>query len=119
VDAVLIKKITEFLLSPRKSQRGGWADVTQEDVHQLWDIIFRLVELKFQRDADGDLPIEWNLVNRHETYGVPFVPVRYVGADWGQSMSDTLTNLSISVREMQLVLDLKELEDRQKKAKGD
>ena len=63
----LNEKIDVFLKDKRES-RGGWAEVTLEDVEQLYGIVGDLIDLKSQRDPDGDRTIEYALVNRREGF---------------------------------------------------
>ena len=60
----LNKMISQFLSETRKSVAGGWADISDEDMIRLDEIIYKLIELKCQKDADGDYPINYSLVNR-------------------------------------------------------
>ena len=63
----LNKKIDVFLKDKRES-RGGWAEVMSEDMEQLDEIVGGLIDLKSQRDPDGDRTIEYALVNRREGF---------------------------------------------------
>lgn len=56
-------KIDSFLAERRKSE-GGYALITDQDVKDLSGIIRGLIELKCERDPDGDLPIQFALCNR-------------------------------------------------------
>jgi hypothetical protein len=59
------------------SRGGGWAPVTQEELEQFYEIIGKLVETKYQADADGDHPIEYILIDRNGFEGLPFRPMPY------------------------------------------
>ena len=69
--------IDSFLEDRRESFGGGWAQITPEDVDQLREIIRWLIELKCDRDADGDLPIECKLVNRRTHERLHYYPIPY------------------------------------------
>lgn len=60
----LMKQIQEFL-AERRLEDGGWAEVKQEDIEQLSEIIWELINLKFEKDVDGDLPVNFRLANRN------------------------------------------------------
>lgn len=62
----LNNKIDSFLSGYRESQDGEYADVTDQDMSDLGDIINLLIELKCESDDDGDRPIEIRLVNRQK-----------------------------------------------------
>jgi len=71
--------IEQFLVNHREcSAGGGWAQITDADLDQLHKIIWKLIELKCDRDADGDLPIQFKIVNRrtHENLAYSAVPHR-------------------------------------------
>ena len=58
--------ITKWLANHRQSDGGGWAQITDDDVHDLSSIIRALIEEKCDQDADGDHPIQVILVNRRK-----------------------------------------------------
>lgn len=55
--------IEDFLKEPRTSN-GGWVEVTAKDMTKLEKVCTQLREAKCSRDPDGDIPIEFDLVNR-------------------------------------------------------
>jgi len=69
--------IGRFLKDYRES-KGGYAEITTEDIHLLYGIMRELIERKCERDPDGDLPIEFEIVNRrtHEPMHYGQVPYR-------------------------------------------
>lgn len=75
--ALLDSLIDRFLEDHRESE-GGYAKVTTEDIHLLYEIIRELIELKCDKDPDGDLPIEFEIVNlrTHEPMHYGQVPYR-------------------------------------------
>lgn len=74
----LLIKIERFLSSRRKSS-GGWAEVRVQDVNGLEAIIRELIKLKFEKDPDGDLPIEFKVIDRTWFEPMHFQPVPYLG----------------------------------------
>lgn len=76
MDQLLAARIDDFLREHRECEPGGgWAEVTDDDLNKLDVIIDRLVELKCDRDADGDIPVAWTLVNRRKRHRSPYVAV--------------------------------------------
>ncbi len=69
--------IDRFLEDHRESE-GGYAKITSEDISLLREIVQWLIELKCDSDPDGDLPIEFEVVNRrtHERMYYGQVPYR-------------------------------------------
>jgi len=62
-----LKKIRKFVEDHRESE-GGWAKVNPKDIFTLDSIIKELLELKYDLDPDGDLPIDWVFVDRTRYY---------------------------------------------------
>lgn len=60
----LNKMLSEFLKHRSKSNGDGWAEVAEGDVEELYSIIIRILEMKYQRDSDNSLPVEVDLVDR-------------------------------------------------------
>lgn len=79
--SALLSKIDSFLEEHRPSRRGGWAEISREDVEKLDEIIEMLVDLKADRDADGDRTVQWTLTNRREEERMPFANVPYFDKD--------------------------------------
>lgn len=69
--------LDNFLTETRRSERGGWAEVTSKDIADLDKIIGAIVDLKCERDSDGDQTINWDLTNRVTHLRVPFRPLPY------------------------------------------
>lgn len=59
------KKILE--IEPAKSD-GGWAEVEQEHIVALANLIFAAIDYISERDADGDQTINYQLFNRRLGY---------------------------------------------------
>lgn len=72
-------KMNEFFESTGESD-GGWAKVEKDDLSSLYDIIVDIVALKYETDADGDLPINIALCDRNQGYlyheTIPYGPDR-------------------------------------------
>ena len=62
--ATLYARIGKWLDEERMSDGGGWAPCSENDLVELYEIIYEMVALKFQRDADGDLPVQAIVINR-------------------------------------------------------
>ena len=72
----LLQRIHGWLNHVRLSE-GGRAKITDDDVDELYDIIDGLIHLKCQKDPDGDLPIEFGLIDRTKFEPMHFRPVLY------------------------------------------
>lgn len=73
---ILLERIHSWLDQERQST-GGWAEITDDDISELWHIIDELIHLKCQKDPDGDVPIEFTLVDRTKYERMHFHAVPY------------------------------------------
>jgi hypothetical protein len=77
--------IDRFLEDHRESD-GGYAKVTTEDIRELHEIVQWLIELKCDTDPDGDLPIEFEIVNRRTHERMHYGQVPYRDGETGESI---------------------------------
>lgn len=93
--------IEAFLADKRKS-RGGWAEVTQTDMDLLVKVCNELRQGKCQRDPDGDIPIEFDLVNRCTHESNNYLSTRYTHKlateELKKELSVRMCNLKIAMR---------------------
>lgn len=68
----LTNKIDKWLSEKRKS-RGGYAEITDNDVSDFGAIIRDLIYAKCEPDPDDDYPIQFALVNRRTRFW-PVIP---------------------------------------------
>ena len=65
---VLYEKIDKFLATQNPTD-SGWAKVADGEMGDLGTIFDQIIRYKYEEDADGDLPIDFMLVNRnHERF---------------------------------------------------
>jgi hypothetical protein len=69
-------KVNAFLES-RNLSAGGWAPCSQQDLDQLSELINGLISLKFEADPDGDVPVQFRLINRTQCWPLHFHPLLY------------------------------------------
>lgn len=63
----LTQKINDFVSPDKRSESspgGGWAPVQNNDIAELRAIVLLLLEMRYERDADGDLPINVHFLDR-------------------------------------------------------
>jgi len=73
----LIKMLEAFLKKKSESQNGGFAKVSEGEIEDLYKIILRILELKYEKDADGDIPVDFRLVDRTRFEPLHYIPVPY------------------------------------------
>ena len=105
----LDSKIDAFLKERRSSRGGGWAEVTQEDIQDLDEIIYLLVDLKSGLDSDGDQTIQWSLVNRRVQEGCPFRAPPYSHDDIESHLAEVELNFEIALERYQIARRLEKL----------
>ena len=101
-DAVM-ELLPKFLEEPRKTKDGGYAPVSDEDLKMLGKLFHAIIEAKFERDVDWDLPLEWTITNRHTHMSPSFVAVPYSHkAGWKRFFRAVSMNLKTAVGMMDL-----------------
>jgi hypothetical protein len=61
----VITKLTEYLAEPIMAEDASWPAVTGEDTNELGDLIWSILEAKFQRDCDNDMVMEFAVSRRN------------------------------------------------------
>ena len=84
MNAKLEKLINGFLYEKRKSNGENYAEVTLGDVQYLYEIINMLVEAKFEPDADGDYPLDYEITDLTRYERSLFLQVPH----WGGEVDD-------------------------------
>lgn len=114
--------IDHFLEDHRESD-GGYAKITTEDIHLLYEIIRELIDIKCDRDPDGDLPIEFEIVNRrtHERMHYGQVPYRDGIGDgepipFMEMVRVLQMNLNIAASRLDIELQMEHVKNRERKS---
>lgn len=118
MDPKLTQLLNSFLVERRESS-GGFAPVTEKDWEQLHQIVERLLELKFGPDPDGDLPVNYMLINRHVHGPIHFMRQPYfirakTDDEWEAAFMAATTNLSIALDEVNKAFDMRRIQRRGK-----
>jgi len=66
-----------LFLAERKLSEGGYAPVAFEDMHRLREVIQALLEAKWGCDSDGDLPVDFMVVDRNLHQSSLYSPLPY------------------------------------------
>lgn len=113
----LVGKISTFL-SEKHESSGGWAKVTFEDFVKLGDIIQDLIEMKCDRDVDGDLPIEFKLTDRTKFERTNFCSIPYEnekGDNLEEIVEQHLFNLDQSMESLRIIRKLQQMRKNNEK----
>jgi len=70
--------LIDKFLKERKKSTGGYAPVSQEEIDTLCNIVQSLIELKYQPDPDGDVPVEFTIVDRTQYERLGYGPIPYI-----------------------------------------
>lgn len=73
--AQFLAKLNAFLDQPRASVDTSWPTVTEEDMQELWGLVGDLIDLKFERDCDGDSVIDVILTDRSRYEKPLYLPI--------------------------------------------
>lgn len=105
----LENKINKFLKEKRKSD-SGYAPVEKNDISDLNDIINLLLESKFELDCDGDLPVNWEVLDRtkYEPH-TAIIPVPYSHKDKEGHIKAITSNLSYYAERLDRIMRFGEI----------
>jgi len=127
VDKLLVL-LNNFLASGQNSDpHGGWSPVSNDEMSELQNIIYALIRLKWAEDNDGDLPIEFKLINRNVSHRLNYIPMPYTHHDditiqeVNEALQIASINLSVAFNEMERTNNLvswhlRSLDDKKSKA---
>lgn len=73
----LLQQLERFLKERRRSE-GGYAQITHQDMNDLYAIIRTIIKEKCEADPDGDYPIDVQLTDRTRFRPLHFMPVPYI-----------------------------------------
>lgn len=73
----LLERISKFLEERKESDCDGWAPVAFEEMKDLCGIVEDMIRMKWEADADGDVPVEFDLVDRTRFERSHFRPQPY------------------------------------------
>jgi hypothetical protein len=118
----LLERIKTFL-SVKIENDGGRAPVFEDDWVRLHGIFEKLIAAKWEEDQDGDLSVEYDIVNRNIHERMHFVPIPY--AHYKNSVTEidailerALLNLSIAMSTVDELIKYKRFAtEREKDAK--
>jgi len=115
----LTKMLEAFLKKKSESQNDGFAMVSEGEIEDLYKIILRILELKYEKDASGDIPVDFRLVDRTKFERLHYIPVPYEHkAKNDDERMDILSvlnlNLSIASRELDTHVRIQNLIRRNK-----
>ena len=102
----LFEAIDSFL-GRRRLSDGGYAPVLPVDLDELDSILKLLISLKWQEDPDGDVPIEFVIVNRHRFQRRGYLNLPYVhkvipDGEFEGYTEAVIFNLEIAMRDVTL-----------------
>lgn len=101
-------------------RKGPWPPVEREDLHQLAEIINELIKLKWECDDDGDLPIQFDLLDRNKYQVSHYFKVpKWFDLETKEEMWPSLyaanTNVAIAQEELDRVVKVMQMLDHDEK----
>ena len=113
----LFEKIDEFLaVRKESSQGGGWAPVGPNEVEELYEIFKTIVDLKYETDADGDTPIDIDVLDRtrfepHHSYlALPYMHKAKTVEDVDEIISSASCNANTAMSRLDSLLKSRKFE---------
>lgn len=100
IDKTEVYSLLDRFLEERRLSEGGWAPVSDEDKWALTQLLNELIRLKFQRDPDGDLPVQFKLIDRNVYRASAYRSVPYEHKDPVGAFRAAFTNLRIAIAEL-------------------
>ena len=73
----LINKLEDFLYK-RSESDGGYAKVQERDLEKLGEIVSLIVQAKYEKDPDGDIPVSFDLYDRTKYVRPYFSPIPHL-----------------------------------------
>ena len=98
-----------------RGERGAWPEkISDGKIDALWDDITEVLDKHFDRDSDGDYPVNIHLVDRTEYGPLHYQPVPYDHKDTPieQCLELALLNLHIAMEEFNRLTRVKALRDK-------
>jgi len=84
----VLSAISSFSETKSISGDGGWPIVKDKDLITLSDIFRRIIKLKFGKDSDGDIPVEFRLIDRTRYNSMGFFQLPY--SHYAESVEDMM-----------------------------
>lgn len=87
---------------------GGWATVAENDIQKLGEIVRDLIACKYQTDADGDRPIDWQLIDRTKYEPSHFFPIPYThraktAAEYERALDLAVGNVNVATSRLDVL----------------
>jgi hypothetical protein len=120
----LLKKIESFLAHRSESEHGGYAKVAENDVEDLFDIFSEILKLKYGSDADGDIPVEFRIIDRTkyerlQYFAIPYEHKAKSEDEILRTLSLLSTNLNMAANAVNCHVKLMEITRRHEKEKAE
>lgn len=96
--------IEEFL-KIKSCSDGGYAPVGLNDIVLLRNILKSILDLKYERDADGDLPVGFILIDKTKERFPPFEAIKHDASSL-KKLSDTRYNADVANQELSRIITL-------------
>lgn len=118
-----LQQAIESFLADRRKSEGGFAPVEKGDMKKLYRVLDLLIDAKWQKDPDGDLPVNYKLIDRTRYEPMHFFTVPYEHkAKTDEEREDILdrhlTNLRMSADRVDNLLKIRRLGRSQKPTPG-
>lgn len=87
---------------------GGWAPVAEGAIDELSGILKDVIACKYQTDADGDVPVEFHLIDRTRFqrphyFLIPYTHRAKTSAEYETALANAITNMTIAANALDVL----------------
>lgn len=99
--------LADFLKHRSKCENSGWPVVADADIEELYAIVGKLLEMKYEKDCDGSLPVEVSFVDRTKFERSHYFNIPYeFKAKTNEERMEILSRLNTNVHMAANALDM-------------
>lgn len=102
----IIHLIDNFLQKRTESKGSSFARVTHQNMHDLSEIIYKIIEAKWGRDADGDLPVKYDLTDWTRYQAMYWTDVPHRSRDLPGHIEATVRNLHYAIGQVEHIFEI-------------
>lgn len=100
-----VQSSLEAFLTEKRESDGGYALLNDADMRLLATFLGHLREAKCERDPDGDIPLEFTMVNRKTHESLHYLPTRYRHEVYSQGTEAILNELRNRQLNLKIAMD--------------
>lgn len=100
---VFLDRVKQFVENQSVSLDGGWPVVTEADMKEMNELVQKLIELRFDEDCDGDLPVRFQIIDRTRYEAMHYYPLKH--EHQAESMEDFMRIMHMAQMNLSIAHD--------------